>query len=66
MSEDTEREAYRRGASAAFQYAFRVFGATDPDRREPLSMIEIREWLWQCALAVERGEWPKGDTDAKS
>jgi len=69
MSEDVEREAYRRGAKDAAEEAYLRVLKTDcrllNQAVAPL-FREIQEMLWRFRAEIIIGEWPKGGDDANS
>ena len=69
MSEEAQREAYRRGARGFSDEVIRRFFASNPRGSIPMKQEDIGYYIRQLDREIKRGvwpsgEWPKGDTDA--
>jgi len=65
MSEDAEREAYRRGYRQGIEDALlKLDWEFEPRNYQNLPLSWVRDMLRRRRSDSQRGEWPKGGDDA--
>jgi hypothetical protein len=65
MSEDAEREAYRRGALALIEEVKRRFWKANPGGVLYMRPSDSAYWMRVVEQEIAAGEWPKGDADGR-